>query len=56
MRVEGEVLGPEVLGCLVVRQVVEEDCSENGALGLYISWQSTSEVVVDSGHLKNFYW
>src|SRR6516164_2753375 len=45
VRVEREIFRVQVLGGLVVREVVEENCAEDGALGFYVRRQSADAVI-----------
>ncbi len=42
--IEREVFDPQMLGCLVVGKVVEQDRAQNGALGFYICGKTADRV------------
>ena len=49
VRVERKIFDAQVLGSLVVGEVIEQDCAENGALGFYVRRKS-ADGVVGGGH------
>ena len=46
--VEGEVLGLEMLGCLIVGKIVQQDSAENGTFGFHVRWKTMRETIVSS--------
>jgi hypothetical protein len=52
MRIERKIVRMEMFGGLVIRKVVQQNSSENGALRLHICGHAAGEVVVGSGHVQ----
>jgi len=56
MGVERKVLRLQVLSCLVVGKIIQQDSAKNRPLGFHVSWQTVRETVVGScqafGYLK----
>jgi hypothetical protein len=49
MRIEREIFRLEVLSCLVVRKIIQQDGAENGAFGFHVCREAVRETVVSGG-------
>ena len=51
VRIEREVVGPEKLGCLRIRRIVEKNSAEDGPFGFHTGGQTAVKTVIDCRHV-----